>query len=59
MANKSNMSRCFNVFNWSGLEWFINQYSISSSLNPILLEKDKAIYPFESGKIVVYTRMFD
>ncbi|KAF5780557.1 hypothetical protein HanRHA438_Chr11g0486741 [Helianthus annuus] len=59
MANKSNMSVCFNVLNRSGLEWLVEQYSIPSSLNPILPEKDKTIYPFVPGKIGVYTRMFD
>ncbi|MFS7998675.1 hypothetical protein Hanom_Chr12g01156661 [Helianthus anomalus] len=59
MANKSNMSGCFNVLNWSCLEWFINLYLIPSSLNLILPKKDKAIYPFVPGKIGVYNRMFD
>ncbi|MFS7904525.1 hypothetical protein Hanom_Chr01g00037131 [Helianthus anomalus] len=53
------MSGCFNILNRNGLEWFITQYSSSSSLNPTLPEKDKAIYPFVPGKIGVYTRMFN
>ncbi|MFS8017653.1 hypothetical protein Hanom_Chr15g01382981 [Helianthus anomalus] len=59
MANKSNMSRCFNVFNRSDLEWLVQQYLIPSSLNRTLPEKDTTIYPFVPGKIGVYTRMFD
>ncbi|KAJ0740140.1 hypothetical protein HanOQP8_Chr06g0213541 [Helianthus annuus] len=59
MANKSNMSGCLNVLNRSGLEWLVQQYSISSSLNPTLPEKDKVIYPFVPRKVGVYTRMFD
>ncbi|KAJ0700108.1 hypothetical protein HanOQP8_Chr10g0363811 [Helianthus annuus] len=59
MANKSNMSGYFNILNQNGLGWFVNQYSIPSSVNPVLPEKDTAIYPFVPGKIGVYTRMFD
>ncbi|MFS8023017.1 hypothetical protein Hanom_Chr16g01446471 [Helianthus anomalus] len=59
MANKSNLSGCFNVLNRNGLEWYVNQYSIPTSLNPILPVKDMTIYPFVPGKIGVYTRMFD
>ncbi|KAJ0700234.1 hypothetical protein HanPI659440_Chr10g0379001 [Helianthus annuus] len=59
MANKSNLSGCFNILNRNSLEWHVNQYSIPSSLNPILPAKDTAIYPFVQGKIDVYTRMFD
>ncbi|KAM0019314.1 hypothetical protein Hdeb2414_s0026g00684021 [Helianthus debilis subsp. tardiflorus] len=59
MANKSNLSGCFNILNRNGLAWFVEQYAIPASLNPIFPEKDKAIYPFVPGKIGVYTRMFD
>ncbi|KAM0039847.1 hypothetical protein Hdeb2414_s0012g00386781 [Helianthus debilis subsp. tardiflorus] len=59
MANKSNLSFCFNILNRNGLEWYVNQYSIPTSLNPILPAKDMTIYPFVPGKIGVYTRMFD
>ncbi|MFS7998184.1 hypothetical protein Hanom_Chr12g01150751 [Helianthus anomalus] len=59
MANKSNMSGCFNILSRSIMEWYVNQYSIPSSLNPTLPEKDTTIYPFIPGKIGVYTRMFD
>ncbi|KAM0031438.1 hypothetical protein Hdeb2414_s0017g00508801 [Helianthus debilis subsp. tardiflorus] len=59
MANKSNLSGCFNILNRNGLAWFVEQYAIPASLHPILLEKDKVIYPFIPGKIGVYTRMFD
>ncbi|KAM0039962.1 hypothetical protein Hdeb2414_s0012g00388121 [Helianthus debilis subsp. tardiflorus] len=59
MANKSNLSFCFNILNRNGLELNVNQYSIPTSLNPILPAKDMTIYPFVPGKIGVYTRMFD
>ncbi|KAJ0693093.1 hypothetical protein HanPI659440_Chr15g0593271 [Helianthus annuus] len=59
MANKSNLSGCFNILNRNSLAWFVEQYAIPASLNPILPEKDTAIYPFVPGKIGIYTRMFD
>ncbi|KAJ0790953.1 hypothetical protein HanOQP8_Chr01g0000211 [Helianthus annuus] len=59
MANKSNVPGCFNILNRNGLEWYVSQYAIPASLNPILPKKDTAIYPFVPGKIGVYTRMFD
>ncbi|KAJ0502059.1 hypothetical protein HanRHA438_Chr11g0510371 [Helianthus annuus] len=59
MANKSNLSGCFNILNRNGLKWYVEQYAIPASLNPVLREKDKPIYPFVPGKIGVYTRMFD
>ncbi|KAJ0715284.1 hypothetical protein HanPI659440_Chr13g0499351 [Helianthus annuus] len=59
MANKSNLSGCFNILNRNGLEWYVNQYAIPASLNPILPAKDTTIYPFAPRKIGVYTRMFD
>ncbi|KAJ0623647.1 hypothetical protein HanIR_Chr01g0034501 [Helianthus annuus] len=59
MANKSNLSGCFSILRRSGLEWYVDQYAIPSSLHPVLPAKDTAIYPFVQGKIGVYTRMFD
>ncbi|MFS8027597.1 hypothetical protein Hanom_Chr16g01500581 [Helianthus anomalus] len=59
MANKSNLSGCFNILNKNGLNWYVEQYAIPASLNPVLPTKDTAIYPFVPGKIGVYTRMFD
>ncbi|KAJ0627385.1 hypothetical protein HanRHA438_Chr01g0028411 [Helianthus annuus] len=59
MANKSNLSGCFNVLNRRGLEWYVDKYAIPASLHPTLPEKDTPIYPFVPGKIGVYTRLFD
>ncbi|KAJ0669702.1 hypothetical protein HanOQP8_Chr13g0465651 [Helianthus annuus] len=59
MANKSNLSGCFNILNKNGLKWYVDQYAIPASLHPVLPEKDKPIYPFVPGKIGVYTRLFD
>ncbi|MFS8025615.1 hypothetical protein Hanom_Chr16g01477181 [Helianthus anomalus] len=59
MANKSNLSDCFNILNKNGLKWYVEQYAIPASLNHVLPAKDTAIYPFVPGKIGVYTRMFD
>ncbi|MFS7983912.1 hypothetical protein Hanom_Chr11g00980251 [Helianthus anomalus] len=59
MSNKSNLSGYFNILNKNGLKWYVEQYTIPASLNPVLPAKDMAIYPFVLGKIGVYTRMFD
>ncbi|MFS7994959.1 hypothetical protein Hanom_Chr12g01112291 [Helianthus anomalus] len=59
MANKSNLSGCFNILNRNGLKWYVDQYAIPASLHPFLPEKNTPIYPFVLGKIGVYTRMFD
>ncbi|MFS8027606.1 hypothetical protein Hanom_Chr16g01500691 [Helianthus anomalus] len=59
MANKSNLSGCFNILNKNGLNWCVEQYAILASLNPVLPAKDTAIYSFVPVKIGVYTRMFD
>ncbi|MFS8017343.1 hypothetical protein Hanom_Chr15g01379261 [Helianthus anomalus] len=59
MANKSNLSGCFNSLNKNDLKWYVEQYAIPASLNPIIPKKDTPIYPFVPGKIGVYTRMFD
>ncbi|KAF5790058.1 hypothetical protein HanXRQr2_Chr09g0378561 [Helianthus annuus] len=59
MANKSNLSGCFNILNRNALKWFVDQYALPASLNPILPEKDTAIYPFVPGKIGVYTRILE
>ncbi|KAJ0535832.1 hypothetical protein HanOQP8_Chr09g0336171 [Helianthus annuus] len=59
MANKSNLSGCFNILNRNGLAWYGDKYAIPASLHPILPEKDTPIYPFVAGKIGVYTRLFD
>ncbi|MFS7969737.1 hypothetical protein Hanom_Chr09g00812671 [Helianthus anomalus] len=59
MANKCNLSGCFNILNINGLKWYVDQYAIPASLHPVLPEKDTPIYPFIPGKIGVYTRMFD
>ncbi|KAJ0726868.1 hypothetical protein HanPI659440_Chr12g0475271 [Helianthus annuus] len=59
MANKSNLSGCFNVLTQKGLDWYVESYAIPKSLNPILPEKDTPIYPFVPGKIGIYTRFFD
>ncbi|MFS8003432.1 hypothetical protein Hanom_Chr13g01213911 [Helianthus anomalus] len=59
MANKSNLSGCFNILNRNGLKWYADQYAIPASLHHVLPEKDTPIYPFVPGKIGVYTRMFD
>ncbi|MFS7987140.1 hypothetical protein Hanom_Chr11g01018931 [Helianthus anomalus] len=59
MANKSNLSSCFNIFNKNGLEWYVDQYAIPASLHPILPKKDTPIYPFVPGKIGVYTCLFE
>ncbi|KAF5783422.1 hypothetical protein HanXRQr2_Chr11g0507761 [Helianthus annuus] len=59
MANKSNLSGCFNILNKHGLKWYVDQYAIPASLHPVLPEKDTPIYPFVPGKIGVYTRLFD
>ncbi|KAJ0470153.1 hypothetical protein HanIR_Chr14g0715701 [Helianthus annuus] len=59
MANKSNLSGCFNILNRNGLAWYVDKYAIPASLHPILPEKDTPIYPFVAGKIGVYTRLFD
>ncbi|KAJ0712813.1 hypothetical protein HanOQP8_Chr09g0338911 [Helianthus annuus] len=59
MANKSNLSGCFNILNRNGLAWYVDKYAIPASLHPILPEKNTPIYPFPEGKIGIYTRMFD
>ncbi|KAJ0467689.1 hypothetical protein HanIR_Chr14g0688051 [Helianthus annuus] len=59
MANKSNLSGCFNILNRNGLKWYVDQYAIPASLHLVHPEKDTPIYPFVLGKIGVYTRMFD
>ncbi|KAM0019220.1 hypothetical protein Hdeb2414_s0026g00683021 [Helianthus debilis subsp. tardiflorus] len=59
MANKSNLSGCFNVLSKKSLEWYIHTCAIPASLHPILPEKNTPIYPFMPGKIGVYTRLFD
>ncbi|MFS7955467.1 hypothetical protein Hanom_Chr07g00643001 [Helianthus anomalus] len=59
MANKSNLSGCFNILNRNGLQWYVDKYAIPASLHPVLPEKDTPIYPFVPGKIGVYTRLFD
>ncbi|KAF5781116.1 hypothetical protein HanRHA438_Chr11g0493031 [Helianthus annuus] len=59
MANKSNLSGCFNILNRNGLAWYVDKFAIPASLHPILPEKDTPIYPFVLGKIGVYTHLFD
>ncbi|KAM0035122.1 hypothetical protein Hdeb2414_s0015g00442691 [Helianthus debilis subsp. tardiflorus] len=59
MANKSNLSGCFNILSERGLQWYIDSYEIPASLHPVLPKKDTPIYPFVPGKIGVYTRLFD
>ncbi|KAM0050345.1 hypothetical protein Hdeb2414_s0008g00296531 [Helianthus debilis subsp. tardiflorus] len=59
MANKSNLSACFNVLTQKGLDWFVDSYAIPKSLNPILPKKNTPIYPFVPGKIGIYSRFFD
>ncbi|MFS7985270.1 hypothetical protein Hanom_Chr11g00996511 [Helianthus anomalus] len=59
MANKSNLSGCFNIQNRNGLAWYVDKYVIPVSLHLILPEKDTPIYPFVPGRIGVYTRLFD
>ncbi|KAJ0430799.1 hypothetical protein HanHA300_Chr17g0673171 [Helianthus annuus] len=59
MANKSNLSGCFNTLSKKGLQWYIDSYAIPVSLHPALPEKDTPIYPFVPGKIGIYTRLFD
>ncbi|MFS7890004.1 hypothetical protein Hanom_Chr00s000006g01613681 [Helianthus anomalus] len=59
MANKSNLSGCFNILNKNDLKWYVDTYAIPASLHPILPEKNTPIYPFVPGKIGVYTRLFD
>ncbi|MFS7966519.1 hypothetical protein Hanom_Chr09g00774671 [Helianthus anomalus] len=50
---------CPVFLNKNDLKWYVEQYDIPASLNPILPAKDTAIYPFVPGKIGVYTRMFN
>ncbi|MFS7983225.1 hypothetical protein Hanom_Chr11g00972061 [Helianthus anomalus] len=59
MANKSNLSGCFNILTQKGLEWYIDSYAIPASLHHVLPQKNTPIYPFVPGKIGVYTRLFD
>ncbi|KAF5788515.1 hypothetical protein HanXRQr2_Chr10g0464831 [Helianthus annuus] len=59
MANKSNLSGCFNILSKKGLQLYIDNYAIPASLHPVLPEKNTPIYPFVPGKIGVYTRLFD
>ncbi|MFS7919749.1 hypothetical protein Hanom_Chr03g00216361 [Helianthus anomalus] len=59
MANKSNLSGCFNILNRNGLQWYVDKYAIPASLHPVLPEKDTPIYPFVPGKTRVYTCLFD
>ncbi|KAJ0877015.1 hypothetical protein HanPSC8_Chr11g0495271 [Helianthus annuus] len=59
MANKSNLSACFNVLTQKGLDWYVESYAVPKSLNPVLPKKDTPIYPFVPGKIGIYTRFFD
>ncbi|KAF5761941.1 hypothetical protein HanXRQr2_Chr16g0771021 [Helianthus annuus] len=59
MANKSNLSGCFNILNRNGLAWYVDKYAIPASLHPVLPEKNTPIYPFPPGKIGIYTRLFD
>ncbi|MFS7944639.1 hypothetical protein Hanom_Chr06g00514601 [Helianthus anomalus] len=59
MANKSNLSGCYNILNRNGLAWYVDNYAIPASLHPILPEKDTPIYHFVPGKIRVYTHLFD
>ncbi|KAJ0626189.1 hypothetical protein HanPSC8_Chr01g0011211 [Helianthus annuus] len=59
MANKSNLSGCFNILNKNGLQWYVDKYAIPASLHPVLPEKNMPIYPFVPRKIGVYTRLFD
>ncbi|MFS7993225.1 hypothetical protein Hanom_Chr12g01091561 [Helianthus anomalus] len=59
MANKSNLSGCFNILTQKGLEWYIDSYAIPASLHPVLPKKNTPIYPFVKGKIGVYTCLFD
>ncbi|MFS8034372.1 hypothetical protein Hanom_Chr17g01580381 [Helianthus anomalus] len=58
MANKSNLSGCFNILTQKGLYWYIDSYAIPTSLHPVLPKKDTPIYPFVPGKIGIYTRFF-
>ncbi|MFS7898201.1 hypothetical protein Hanom_Chr00s018149g01757911 [Helianthus anomalus] len=55
MANKSNLSGCFNVLTQKGLDWYVDSYAIPRSLNPVLPKKNTPIYPFVPGKIGIYT----
>ncbi|MFS7939550.1 hypothetical protein Hanom_Chr05g00453091 [Helianthus anomalus] len=59
MANKSNLSGCFNILNRNGLAWYVDTYVIPASLHLVLPEKNTPIYPFPPGKIGIYTRLFD
>ncbi|MFS7981003.1 hypothetical protein Hanom_Chr10g00945811 [Helianthus anomalus] len=55
MANKSNLSGCFNILNRNGLAWYVDTYAIPASLHPVLPKKNTLIYLFPPGKIGIYT----
>ncbi|MFS7903387.1 hypothetical protein Hanom_Chr01g00023421 [Helianthus anomalus] len=38
MANKSNLSGCFNILNRNGLAWYVDTYAIPASLHPFLID---------------------
>ncbi|KAJ0530351.1 hypothetical protein HanHA89_Chr10g0388931 [Helianthus annuus] len=57
IPGKENLSASFSVLTQKQLDKFIRVYQIPVFLNPELPERNRAIYPFLTGKFAFYTQV--